>query len=266
MPLADPPRPSQELKTPAEITDYLIGFVRWFSDFINHIDTLNVEELSADVINAGTILAALVTIKSNLTGGAFIQIDGTGMIINDGTKDVFKVDINGLVTMTGAVMKSANSNEKVTIDSTGFHSYDSSGVERITIGTTPAKGAKAIVGRDSSGTEQSVYTYDTETVDGASRTGQFMTAHGAYILLSNDGDVRIQAADGKGFRAVSGTPEMSDGFGWYTIAKKDATTSTNGFHDHGIDAGVKLATTTDGSTVSGYVTWVPSGNHNHTQS
>lgn len=41
------------------------------------------------------------------------------------------------------------------------------------------------------------------------------------------------------------------------------STDSSGYHDHGIDFGVTLATTSDGSSVDGYVTWVPSGSHSH---
>lgn len=132
----------------------------------------------------------------------------------------FKVQQDGKMFATGAVIQSTTSGQRVIIDPTGLHAYDNSNVERITIGTTPAKGAKALITRDSVGTEQGVYTYDTETVDGASRTGQYVTAHGAYLLLGDDGDIRLQASAGHGFRSVSGTPEINDGFGWSTIAKR----------------------------------------------
>lgn len=182
------------------------------------MDSLNVVSLTADHIDAGTINANQVTIRGE-NGSKYFQLDDNGIVANNGTIDTMKFDLaTGLLTVVSMLLKSSNSNEHVAIDSTGLHSYDPSGVERITIGTTPALGAKALIGRDTSGSVQSAYTYNTETVDGASRTGQFMTAHGAYTLLSDDGDVRIQNSAGAGFRAVSGTPEINDGFGWSTIA------------------------------------------------
>ncbi|GAN11032.1 conserved hypothetical protein [Mucor ambiguus] len=73
---------------------------------LNNLDTRNINELNADIINAGTINANLVKLKSDLAANGFIQIDGSGMKINDGTKDTFKADINGQVTMTGAKVQS----------------------------------------------------------------------------------------------------------------------------------------------------------------
>lgn len=193
-----------------------------YNDLVNKINTLVAEltnlMLNMDSINVTSLSAGTVIVYDLDGGPGTITLTKDGMIINNGTIDTFTIDINGNVTMTSALIRSVSSGERVAIDSTGFHSYDSSGVERITIGTTPALGAKALIGRDTSGAVQSAYTYNTETVDGASRTGQFMTAHGSYTLLSDDGHVRIQNSAGAGFRAVSGTPEVNDGFGWKTIA------------------------------------------------
>lgn len=71
-----------------------------------NMDSLNVVELTADHISAGTIDANIVTIRSDLTAGAFVQINGNGMVINDGTQNTFTADILGQVTMTGATVRS----------------------------------------------------------------------------------------------------------------------------------------------------------------
>ncbi|MFK7695662.1 hypothetical protein [Paenibacillus sp. HJGM_3] len=142
------------------------------------LSSLNIRELTADKIVTGTLLAALVTIASSLTG------------------------------------------QRVVIDDSGLHTYDEFGIERLTIGTAPVKGVKAITGRDATGIAQSVYAYDTETVDGAVRTGQYITAHGAYLLLESSGSFRMQDSAGRGIRAAGTRPEVNDGFGWSPIAKK----------------------------------------------
>lgn len=134
----------------------------------------------------------------------------------------FRVTQGGILTAVGMVLQSGASGERVVLDSTGLHTYDASGVERLTIGTSPVKGVKAITGRDTSGVEQSIYTYDTETVDGASRTGQYITAHGAFLLLDTGGDVRLVNADGGGFRQVGTSRAQISGAGyaWNDIALK----------------------------------------------
>lgn len=161
--------------------------------------------------------------------GILTAIDGdfAGKITADeGLIGGFAITSTTLTAVSGGTIQNqASPSNKVYLDSTGFHANDASGVERLTIGTTPAEGAKALIGRDASGAEQSIYTYDTETTTEGTFTGQYITAHGAYLLLSADGDVRLISSAGHGFRSVSGTPEINDGFGWSTIAKKTAVDS-----------------------------------------
>lgn len=187
----------------------------------------------------------------------------------------FTITATALTATTGGTIqnKSAAANN-VRLDDTGFHANDSSGVERLTIGTAPAQGAKALIGRDTSGNAQSVYTYDSETVDGSSRTGQFITAHGAVILISDDGDIRIMNSDGRGIRVVTGYPEVNDGLsGWETVAIQSevdlkatagASTSSNGAQS--LNGGIPIGTVlmVDGG---GTVTWngISFSAHSHTQ-
>jgi len=141
---------------------------------------------------------------------------------SSGTIGGFTITATALTAITGgAIQNQTAAGNKVYLNDTGLHTNDSSGVERITIGTTPTKGAKALITSDSSGVNQGIYTYDTETVDGASRTGQYIVAHGCYFLLDTAGDIRMQDAGSKGFRtSAAGYPEMNDGFGWVSIAKQ----------------------------------------------
>lgn len=107
MPLADPPRPSMELTSVQQVVDYLIGYVRWFADFINHIDTLNVEELDATVVNAGTLNANLVKIAA-ANGLNSFTIDTNGIVANNGSVDTMKFDLaTGLLTIVSALIQSA---------------------------------------------------------------------------------------------------------------------------------------------------------------
>ncbi|MEO3947620.1 hypothetical protein [Gorillibacterium sp. CAU 1737] len=86
--------------------DYIFGFIRRLNDFLAHMDTLNIDELNADVINAGTINAALVKVGTALNSGGYIQIDSNGLTINDGTKDTFRVGLDGKPIMTGGTVRS----------------------------------------------------------------------------------------------------------------------------------------------------------------
>lgn len=51
------------------------------------------------------------------------------------------------MTAVGMVLQSGASGERVVFNATGLHTYDATNVERLTIGTAPVKGVKAITGR-----------------------------------------------------------------------------------------------------------------------
>lgn len=236
------------------------------------LDSLNVVSLTADHIDTGTLNAGVVTIRGE-DGTVYYQIDSTGIVANNGTQNTLQFDLaTGILTLIGIILKSSTSNEKVQIDGTGFHSYDSSGVERITIGTTPAKGAKALITRNATGSVQGVYTYDTETVDGASRTGQYITAHGAYALLGSDGDVRVQNAGGGGIRVVAlNRPQInSAGAGWVDIAVVGDSTSNTAVadsHNHGLTSSDYIQCYDSAGVATVKKQWVPyagSSSHSHT--
>lgn len=73
---------------------------------LQSLDTLNVKELSADVINAGTINVNLVRIFTDLTGGlegaAYIEMNTEGIKISNGLTNTFTVDMNGDVVLRSA--------------------------------------------------------------------------------------------------------------------------------------------------------------------
>lgn len=82
------------------------------------LSSINIRELTADKIKTGVLDAGLVTVRADLDGGAYIQMDSAGgLVINDGTKDTFHADINGLVTMIGALIQSAEGYPRVEINS-----------------------------------------------------------------------------------------------------------------------------------------------------
>lgn len=131
--------------------------------------------------------------------------------------------INGS-TITGAVSQnqSAAAN-RVWTDLTGIHANDSSGVERVRLSSTPVKGTKAwhFYGPLGPAADPGFILHDTETFDGASRTGLYTIGPGlAAILLGNDGSFRALNSDFGGFRAVgTSRPQFNiGGGGWNDIA------------------------------------------------
>lgn len=83
------------------------------------LDSLNIKSLTADKITAGTIDAGKITVRVDYNTGAYIEIGPTGMVINDGTTDVFKVTTAGAVTMTKAIVQSASGYPKVIMNPSG---------------------------------------------------------------------------------------------------------------------------------------------------
>ena len=84
-----------------------------------NMDSLNVTHLTAETIDTGTLDANKVTIRDDLNSGAYIQIDGNGMVINNGSYDTFSVDTSGHVDMTSATISSATGYPKVVLDPSG---------------------------------------------------------------------------------------------------------------------------------------------------
>lgn len=97
--------------------------------FDGGIDSLNIRKLTAEKITTGTLLANLVTIMSNLTGGAFIRINGDGMVVNNGTKDVLTIDTSGNLSTEdgvitgGTVRTAADNNQRIEMSSGSFKGY-----------------------------------------------------------------------------------------------------------------------------------------------
>lgn len=108
-----PPNP-----TPEDMQRKINTLVQDLRELFLTLDSLNVVSLTADNIDAGTLNAAIVTVKAALTGLAYIQLSSAGMVINDGTKNVFTADTNGLLTIISALIQSATGYPRVELNST----------------------------------------------------------------------------------------------------------------------------------------------------
>lgn len=73
-------------------------------------------------------------IQFDLDGGAFIRIDRKGITINNGTHDTFTVDINGLATLTAAIIQSATGYPKIELNSgTNLFAAYKSATDKVTL-------------------------------------------------------------------------------------------------------------------------------------
>lgn len=237
-----------------EVVDYLIKLQRDYTWLLQNLDDLNVKRIRADSIYAGTIDANVVTIRSDLTAGAYIQIDGNGMVVNNGSYDTFEVDIDGNVTATSMTLKSANGYPLVEInkDDNLFAAY-----------TDPDTYIQIIP----------EFTNDKPAilfVDGSTAIG-YISAPGAMEFYAED-ELHIKSGTGAiSFETMSlfgiEFPSWDDMHNVATNrtlqqdldAKATAGASTSsasgGSHNHGIPNGAQIALSSDGSTVTGTVTW-----------
>lgn len=133
--------------------------------------------VNLDSLNVVSITANSTTITSNLSGGAYIRLDGNGMVINDGTQDTFSVDINGNVVMTSATVQSAAGYPKVVMDPTGdlFGAY-ASAIRSI------------IIGADLAGFPYLQFSESGTNID-------FTYTTGGGLNISSNGDISLNTGD-----------------------------------------------------------------------
>ena len=94
--------------------------------------------------------------------------------------------------------------------------------------------------------------------------GQTTSSGGGQTTSSGGGST---TSSGGGSTTSSGGGQTSSATGLTSSNTQHDSSDDGGTgganHNHAISRGTKLATTEDGSAISGYVTWVPSGKHTH---
>lgn len=243
--------------SPKQITDYVVKLQRDLDWLLQNLDDLNVKRIRADSIYAGTIDANVVTIRSDLTGGAYVEIDGDGMVINNGLFDTLVADTNGKLTLTEVLVQSRLGYPKVVLNSADnlFGAYASSTnyVEMDVLSTlsgTPAllfvdmpTTAAMYLGGDSfylnAGTSLTMQA-DSFQFDLFDLSGYIQFPKWSSILSVMDGETLESALSGK--------------------ASVGMLTGPAGDHNHGIPFGTQLMV-----QGGGVVTWVPAGTHTHVQ-
>ncbi len=223
-----------------------------------NLDSLNVRKLTADVIDAGTLNANLVTIRSDLTSG-YIQLDGSGMIVNNGSFNTFTVDLNGNVVMTSATIQSSTGYPKVVMNPLGdlFGAYlDGNNYLEIQPSYSPTGSPTMywVAGGSTAGelyAETGVFLFNVIARELTLRT----EIQGNIVMQPEVGYSVILPSLFSTIMADTGLPLLA------TMAQIGNSTSAVGNHNHGIPSGTQLLDA-DGVTTH---TFVSSGGHSHIQ-
>jgi len=288
-----PPKP--EFK---DITSKLNKAIGELNNLLLNLDSLNVVSLTADHIDAGTIDANIVTIRSDLTEGAYIQIDGNGLVINNGSIDTLVADINGEITATGITLRNdlfggaytQIDNTGIVINNGAFDTFRADVAGKVTMTGAlirSASGYPAIV-MDPDDELFGAYASASEAIQiGAlddvesSPYINFINDDVLATLMLNPDGLSIQVSEHIYFTAPDGLFDIQE-VGQFVVAnwsqilnadsgqtlqqaldlKADAgaVTDGSGGHNHGIAPGTQLAT-----AGGGFVTWVDAEDHVHTQ-
>jgi hypothetical protein len=196
---------------------------------LKNLDDRNIvaESLTADSIAANTITA----VKMSVT-------ELSAITANMGHLTAGRV--------TGAIIENKETpGDRVWKDSEGIHANDASGVERVALSTTPARGAKAWHFYGTSGPTDTAnigaITYDTETYG----TGLYVTGpNGQTVFLENNGEVLVVNNDGYGIIIQDGIVRpkiVSAGVTGNDFSVSGDSTSSD-THNHGITSGVYIQT------------------------
>lgn len=241
-----------------DLKNKINDIVAKYNNLLVNLDSLNVVSLTADHIDAGTIDANLVTIRSDLTAGAYIQIDGNGMKINNGTYDTFTANINGYVTMTGALIQSKNGYPMLVMDPDnnlfGAYSNETNYIQMVPVAVDTGSPQLRMV----------------------SPVGSLSLYQQANVSLIYGFNSEIRLESQRDIVLTPGLPanyirmpfeqvlDTNKGTSLYAqlLSKASAGVSTglSGSHNHGIPDGTSLRTA-DGGTV----TFFAAGQHSHAQ-
>lgn len=174
--------------TLSEVVDYVHKLQKELNYLLQNIDDLNINRLTAKSIKAGTLDANLVTIRSDLAGSSYLQIDGLGIRANNGSINTFEIDSTGQAyfrgnvtsdaVITGATIRTAISGARTVLDTSGLAAYDSSGVRRIGFGGAAYN------------------YYDLKFYDGSGSQAGFISGNGSQLNIGTpNGPIVIGAGN-----------------------------------------------------------------------
>lgn len=248
-----------------DLKNKINDIVAKYNNLLVNLDSLNVVSLTADHIDAGTINANVVTIRSDLAAGAFVEINGNGMRINNGSYDTFTANINGYVTMTGALIKSQTGYPYVIMDpGTTLYGAYSAANNYLTI---------QALGGTSQSPQVLIAAPNANMQMFVSGLAAFLGTTGANLNLTSNLDVIIQGRnirltpDDGNYDVIVPFDQLKDTFSNQTLysmllgkATSGSQTGLGGTANGGIAPGTVLRTA-DGGTA----TWVGISAHTHTQ-
>ena len=157
-----------------------------FTDVINKINTLvgeltnlmlNLDSLNVVEINAGTLVIY------DLDGGpGTITINKDGMVINNGSFDTFKVDADGNVTMTSALIRSATGYPYVEMNPTGnlFGAFLNA-TRSLTVRPSESDTASPTIRFTASGQNSSIYQNSFDLTLSSSAAIRLSTSNVIYL-------------------------------------------------------------------------------------
>lgn len=90
-----------------DVIDYVYKLEKELNYLLQNLDTSNVNRLDAKVIKVGTLDANLVTIRSDLSGTSYLQMDTNGIRANNGTINTFEIDSTGAAYFRGNITSDA---------------------------------------------------------------------------------------------------------------------------------------------------------------
>jgi hypothetical protein len=265
------------------------------SNFVFELyNKLGSKTIGIDSSGNGTLNA--VTLRNDLIGSSYIQMDGNGLRAFDGYRNTIEITSNGLAYLREVILRNGLIGDAfVEIDGYGFRAsdgykntveIDSSGrgyfrgditSDAYITGATIRSGPVGTDRLELSGgkfrgvTSSELITgmcFDIGTVPGTGLADIGFYHNGSKLLEFYDEITNMWIRPGAGAYSMrlgkSGYNTNFEGVVKFNNASVEGLLAdTAGVHNHGINNGMKLALTDGSGTVTGYIAFEESGAHTH---